>query len=225
MNKGVFFVFVLHAVIFSEEQHFWDLGVKINKVETKQLKAAQEIKKTIDDSLFEEVVDLSNKLKISQKIIDQENRILSAKIKEQQETPTLIFNSNKNKKNSQEEKSKGLNAYQLGRYKDALQYLDKINNSETTKVEKNKINYLKANAYFNLGELKKTQEYLEKVILNEQTQLLDDALLLRGIVLKQQGKNKEALKIFSQIIYDHPNSEFYESAKIQKRILTRKNEK
>ena len=47
-------------------------------------------------------------------------------------------------------------------------------------------------------------------------------MLLKGIILKQQGKNKEALKIFSQIVYEFPNSEFYESAQIQKRILTKK---
>ena len=134
MNNCGFFVFILFSFIFSEEQHLWDLGVTINKAEKKQLKSAEEAKKTIDDSLFEEVIVLSNKLKISQKIIDQENMILNTKIEEQQEKPTLIFNSNQKTKHSQAEKSKSLNAYQLGRYKDALKYLDKINNSETTKV-------------------------------------------------------------------------------------------
>ena len=51
---------------------------------------------------------------------------------------------------------------------------------------------------------------------------MDDALLLSGIILKQKGQKKEALSMFAQIISDHPNSEFYESAQIQKRILSNK---
>ena len=110
----------------------------------------------------------------------------------------------------------------MGRYKDAIKYLDKINKPETNKIEQNKIDYLKANAYFNLGEYEKAQELLNKIIFKNQPGLLDDALLLNGIILKQKGKKKEALNMFSQIILDHPNSEFYESAQIQKRILSNK---
>ena len=62
----------------------------------------------------------------------------------------------------------------------------------------------------------------EALISKKQTKLLDDALLLKGIMLKQQGKKNEALIVFSQIISEHPMSEFYESAQIQKRILTNK---
>ena len=222
MNKSNCLIFTLLTIIFSEDQLLWDLGVKINKAEKIQLINAEERKKTTDDSLFNEVVGLSNKLKISQKIIDQENTLLNAQIKEKKQKPTLIFNSNEKIKTNQEEKTISVNSYQLGRYKDALKYLDNLNNSSRTKVEENKINYLKANAYFNLGEFKKAEKYLEQVISKKHNPLLDDAMLLKGIILKQQGKNKEALKIFSQIVYEFPNSEFYESAQIQKRILTKK---
>ena len=71
MNKSNCLIFTLLTIIFSEDQLLWDLGVKINKAEKIQLINAEERKKTTDDSLFNEVVGLSNKLKISQKI-DQE---------------------------------------------------------------------------------------------------------------------------------------------------------
>ena len=217
MIKCKWFLFTFFTVLFSEEQFLWDLGVKIHNPDTHTSLTANKTKKHKDNSLFNEIVNLSSRLKISQKIIDQENKLLNNKIKTSNKKPTLIFNTiNTNKENE------NLNAYQLGRYKDAIKYLDKINNSNTTKIEKNKINYLKANAYFNLGEYEKSEEFLEKIISKNQTQLLDDALLLKGIILKQQGKKEEALIIFSQIISEHPNSEFYESAQIQKRILSNK---
>ena len=214
--KCNFFIFTFFTFLFSEEQLLWDLGVKINNVEKKILIDANNLKQNNDNKLFNELDGLSNKLNISQNIIDKENKILNKKIKEPLNPPTLVFDNEKRKDNSSS------NAYQMGRYKDAIKYLDKINKPETNKIEQNKIDYLKANAYFNLGEYEKAQELLNKIIFKNQPGLLDDALLLNGIILKQKGKKKEALNMFSQIILDHPNSEFYESAQIQKRILSNK---
>ena len=111
------------------------------------------------------------------------------------------------------------------RYKDAIKYLNTINNSEINKIDKDKIDYLKANAYFNLGEYKKSEKILSSILLNERNSLSDDALLLKGMILKQLGKKQEALNVFIELASDYPNSEYYESAQIQKRILSNKNEK
>ena len=215
--KIIFFTFL--TMLFSKEQLFWDLGVKIKESEKKELLIAKEKKHINDNTLFNEVAGLSSKLKISQKIIDQENKLINAKIEKEEQKPTLIFDSNSIEKNKNKN---NLNAYQSGRYKDAIIYLDKISKSPKTKIEANKINYLKANAYFNLGEFEKAEFFLEQLISNKENKLLDDALLLKGIILKQRGKREEALVVFSEIINDHPNSDFYESAQIQKRLLSRK---
>ena len=209
-------IFTFLTFIFSEEQLLWDLGVKIHSVEKKAMINEKQAKQNNNNNLFNELEGLSSKLNISQKIIDQENQLLNKKIKEPLTTPTLIFDKNETIE------YKGSNAYQMGRYKDAIKYLDKISKPETTKTEQNKINYLKANAYFNLGEYEKAEEFLFNIISERSSSLLDDALLLSGIILKQKGQKKEALSMFAQIISDHPNSEFYESAQIQKRILSNK---
>lgn len=204
-------------MIFSKEELLWDLGVKIKIEDKTAVTNTEKGKNNLDNKLFNEITGLSNKLNISQKIIDQESKLISQKIDKKQ---SLIFDNLEQKERKNSIGSKGANAYQVGRYKDALKYLDKINNSNIAKVEKNKIYYLKANAYFNLGEHEKAEEYLSKLISEKPNNLSDDALLLKGIILKEQGKKKAALSIFTQIITDHPNSEFYESAQIQKRILS-----
>ena len=215
MKKNIF-VFVFFNIIIAEEQNFWDLGVKINKKEESSVKKEKETKQQKDNNLFNEIVGLSNKLNISQKIIDEENKLLNEKIEINLEKPSLIFNNKKKKI-----QSKKTNAYQLGRYKDAINYLNNINQSNITKIEEDKISYLKANAYFNLGEYEQAKKQLTSLISKKQSQLLDDALLLQGIILKQEGKKEEALSVFNQIVAECPNSEFYESAQIQKRILSK----
>ena len=215
--KCKLFLFTFFSFLFCEDQLLWDLGVKIQKSETKNLIEEDQIQTTIKNNLFNEIEDLSNKLNISQNIIDIENKLLNKKIKKAPQNHTLVF------KNEKESERQQASAYQVGRYKDAINYLDKINNSKRTKIEQDKVNYLKANAYYNLGEYEKAEEFLINIISKEQSSLLDDALLLKGIILKQKGKKEEALLMFSQIISDHPNSEFYSSAQIQKRILSKKN--
>jgi len=198
------------------------LGVKIKKNDKQKLKESVELKEKKDKDLYIEIKGLSNKLNISKSVIDKESDLINQKLEINDETPTLIFNQTENKAN---QTKLGLNSYQLGKYKDAIKYLNTINNSEINKIDKDKIDYLKANAYFNLGEYKKSEKILSSILSNERNSLSDDALLLKGMILKQLGKKQEALNVFIELASDYPNSEYYESAQIQKRILSNKNEK
>ena len=222
MYKKTAKLFLIVSLVFSNDQNLWDLGVKIKKNDKKKLKESVELKEKKDNDLYIEIKGLSNKLNISKSVIDKESDLINQKLEINDETPTLIFNQTENKANQAKE---GLNSYQLGKYKDAIKYLNTINNSEINKIDKDKIDYLKANAYFNLGEYKKSEQILSSILLNERNSLSDDALLLKGMILKQLGKKQEALNVFIELASDYPNSEFYESAQIQKRILSNKNEK
>ncbi len=220
---GVFFMI---AMIFSKEETLWDLGVKIHENEKKMLENSIKIKQKKDDELYSEIKGLSYKLNISQNIIDEENKILYKKLEKKDKNPSLIFTNQQDRDKNKLKEARALNSYQIGKYKDAIKYLDKINQSNINKIEKNKIAYLKANAYFNLGELEKSEKILESILLKKENNLSDDALLLQGMILKQKGKKEEALNVFTQLASEYPNSEFYESAQIQKRILTvKKNDK
>tara|TARA_S200000501_G_C20792188_1_gene730041 strand:- start:464 stop:1150 length:687 start_codon:yes stop_codon:yes gene_type:complete len=215
-------LFLIVSLVFSNDQNLWDLGVKIKKNDKQKLKESVELKEKKDNDLYIEIKGLSNKLNISKSVIDKESDLINQKLEINDETPTLIFNQTENKAN---QTKVGLNSYQLGKYKDAIKYLNTINNSEINKIDKDKIDYLKANAYFNLGEYKKSEKILSSILSNERNSLSDDALLLKGMILKQLGKKQEALNVFIELASDYPNSEYYESAQIQKRILSNKNEK
>lgn len=205
------------SFVYSNDQNLWDLGVKIRKNEKEKLQETVEIKEKKDNDLYLEIKGLSNKLNISKGVVREESNLIKQKLTKEDKAPTLVFNKTENKKN---QTKVGLNSYQSGKYKDAIKYLNTINNSEINKIEKDKIDYLKANAYFNLGEYEKSEKILSSILLNESNSLSDDALLLKGMILKQQGKRQEALSVFTELATDYPNSEFYESAQIQKRILT-----
>lgn len=222
MYKKAAKLFLIVSLVFSNDQNLWDLGVKIKKNDKQKLKESVELKEKKDKDLYIEIKGLSNKLNISKSVIDKESDLINQKLEINDETPTLIFNQTENKAN---QTKVGINSYQLGKYKDAIKYLNTINNSEINKINKDKIDYLKANAYFNLGEYKKSEKILSSILSNERNSLSDDALLLKGMILKQLGKKQEALNVFIELASDYPNSEYYESAQIQKRILSNKNEK
>ena len=222
MYKKAAKLFLIVSLVFSNDQNLWDLGVKIKKNDKQKLKESVELKEKKDNDLYIEIKGLSNKLNISKSVIDKESDLINQKLEINDETPTLIFNQTENKAN---QTKVGINSYQLGKYKDAIKYLNTINNSEINKIDKDKIDYLKANAYFNLGEYKKSEKILSSILSNERNSLSDDALLLKGMILKQLGKKQEALNVFIELASDYPNSEYYESAQIQKRILSNKNEK
>ena len=222
MYKKAAKLFLIVSLVFSNDQNLWDLGVKIKKNDKQKLKESVELKEKKDKDLYIEIKGLSNKLNISKSVIDKESDLINQKLEINDETPTLIFNQTENKAN---QTKVGINSYQLGKYKDAIKYLNTINNSEINKIDKDKIDYLKANAYFNLGEYKKSEKILSSILSNERNSLSDDALLLKGMILKQLGKKQEALNVFIELASDYPNSEYYESAQIQKRILSNKNEK
>tara|TARA_Y100001935_G_scaffold55192_1_gene46152 strand:- start:292 stop:957 length:666 start_codon:yes stop_codon:yes gene_type:complete len=215
--KKIVKVILIVSFVYSNDQNLWDLGVKIRKNEKEKLQETVEIKEKKDNDLYLEIKGLSNKLNISKGVVREESNLIKQKLTTEDKAPTLVFNKTENKKN---QTKVGLNSYQSGKYKDAIKYLNTINNSEINKIEKDKIDYLKANAYFNLGEYEKSEKILSSILLNESNSLSDDALLLKGMILKQQGKRQEALSVFTELATDYPNSEFYESAQIQKRILT-----
>ena len=217
MFKKIVKVILIVSFVYSNDQNLWDLGVKIRKNEKEKLQETVEIKEKKDNDLYLEIKGLSNKLNISKGVVREESNLIKQKLTTVDKAPTLVFNKTENKKN---QTKVGLNSYQSGKYKDAIKYLNTINNSEINKIEKDKIDYLKANAYFNLGEYEKSEKILSSILLNESNSLSDDALLLKGMILKQQGKRQEALSVFTELATDYPNSEFYESAQIQKRILT-----
>ena len=195
MYKKIVKLFLIVSFVFSKDQNLWDLGVKIKKNDKEKLQESVVIKEKKDNDLYFEIKGLSNKLNISKSIVDKESNLINQKLETNDKTPTLIFNQTDNKEN---QAKIGLNSYQVGKYKDAIKYLNTINKSDINKINKDKIDYLKANAYFNLGEYEKSEQILSSILINKANSLSDDALLLKGMILKQLGK-KGSFKSFYRI--------------------------
>ena len=188
MYKKIVKLFLIVSFVFSKDQNLWDLGVKIKKNDKEKLQESVVIKEKKDNDLYFEIKGLSNKLNISKSIVDKESNLINQKLETNDKTPTLIFNQTDNKEN---QAKIGLNSYQVGKYKDAIKYLNTINKSDINKINKDKIDYLKANAYFNLGEYEKSEQILSSILINKANSLSDDALLLKGMILKQLGKKRK----------------------------------
>ena len=201
--------------IFCQDSIYWDLGIKIdskNKLK-KSYNISQKDKTLIDQTIEMQVLDLTKKLNINRR---QDNTNENRKVERRAE-PTLIY-TNKTKEPESAQKI-GTGLFQEGKYKESLYYFEKLNSSTNLKEEeREKINYLRANALFQIGEHQKSQNILENLIKNKNT-VGDDALVLLGMIFKKRGNKKKALELFTQILNEYPNSEFIESAKIQQRIL------
>ncbi len=175
-----------------------------------------------EHTLYDHVEGLTEKLHITTTTAPIQVNESQSDENQEQNLPTILFENQDNQINSLEKQ--GTESFRSGRYKEALEYLTKIDFNNYTKGEQNKITYLTANAYFQLGEYTKAEEYLHHLTVQRFSPEADDALMLLGMVYKKQNKKDFAIQMFRQVILDFPDSEFYESAKIQNRILSQNTE-
>ena len=232
--------------MFSQEEILWDLGLviypnsQIQRSSIEKIYSGNAIKgsavtgnfittenlginvKLPEHTLHYQVVGLSEKLHISQMSLEDHNKINhdphETQTDQTSKIPSLLFEDDKS--NVKSFQKRGTDSFRSGRYKDALEYLTKIDHDSFSNNEQNKITYLTANAYFQLGEYTKAEEYLHPLTVQRFSPEADDALMLLGMIYKKQHKKDYALQMFRQVVLDFPESEFYESARIQTRILS-----
>ena len=242
----IYLISIFAGVIFSQEEILWDLGLVIypnsqfQRLSTEKIYSGNATKDSVlignfittenlginmkfpEHTLHNQVAGLSEKLHISQMSPENHNKINQnpheAQLDKTSTTPSLLFEDDKS--NVKSLQKRGADSFRSGRYKEALDYLTKIDHDSFSNSEQNKITYLTANAYFQLGEYTKAEEYLHPLTSQRFSPEADDALMLLGMIYKKQHKKDYALQIFRQVILDFPDSEFYESARIQTRILS-----
>ena len=224
-----FIVFIiLLGTLLGKDEILWDLGIIIateNKPHSiLQQKENKGIKvKLPDHTIHSQVKGLSEKLNIYTEHSEEQPLLKNDSLgkKEQLQTnntQSLLYNNEEIITESLQKK--GSDSFRSGRYKDALEYLMKIDYNEFTQDEQNQITYLKANAHFQLGEYNKAEQHLNSLSIQRFSSNADDALMLLGMIYKKKNDQESALKTFKQILLDFPDSEFYESARIQTRILS-----
>ena len=205
-----------------KDEILWDLGLVISP-ENKSHSISQPIErkgikvKLPDHTIHNQVKGLSEKLNIYTEHTE-EHPLAKKEQLQPNTTQSLLYD--KKEITTESLQKKGSDSFRAGRYKDALEYLMKIDYNGFTQDEQNQITYLKANAHFQLGEYSKAEQHLSPLATQRFSPDADDALMLLGMIYKKQNDQENAIKIFKQILLDFPDSEFYESARIQTRILS-----
>lgn len=119
----------------------------------------------------------------------------------------------------------GLSFYNLGKYTEAVTYLEKFSTKGDAMVSPTATAAL-ANAYAQTGNVDKAISTLKKAADMADSKAEDDAnnslspifLIKAGEVLESQGKKDEALKIYQDIKKTYVNSMLVQSAEIDKYI-------
>lgn len=119
----------------------------------------------------------------------------------------------------------GLSFYNLGKYTEAVTYLEKFSTKGDAMVSPTATAAL-ANAYAQTGNVDKAISTLKKAADMADSKAEDDAnnslsptfLIKAGEVLESQGKKDEALKIYQDIKKKYVNSMLVQSAEIDKYI-------
>ncbi len=224
-----FIVFVLLlGILPGKDEILWDLGLVIAPDNKSQPILQQKENKGIkvklpDHTIYSQVKGLSEKLNIytehnEEQPLPKKDSLSKKEPPQPNTTQSLLYNKEETMIESLQKK--GSDSFRSGRYKDALEYLMKIDYNEFTQDEQNQITYLKANAHFQLGEYNKAEQHLNPLSTQRFSPDADDALMLLGMIYKKKNDQENAIKTFKQILLDFPDSEFYESARIQTRILS-----
>lgn len=123
--------------------------------------------------------------------------------------PTLqnIFNSSKY--------MAGVFAYQREDYQLALKHFMDLNLDHAPIRTVDNIHYWMADSYMQLGQLIMALDILEKLLDNSNYTRPADALIQAGLVYRKLGREEDALAVFSEMVKQHPESEYVRLAKME----------
>jgi len=104
-------------------------------------------------------------------------------------------------------------AYGAGRFEEVLLLSDAIDGSVLGEDESIQIGYWRADAFFRLGHFEKAQVVLGKLPASGH-ELVDDAIVLQGLIYMRQGRPQEAKSRFELIVSRFPSSEYLRLAEL-----------
>jgi len=109
----------------------------------------------------------------------------------------------------------GLFAYEREDYKKAIKLFNglSLEGAEVHMVEN--VLYWKADGYQHLGQLEQAMETLDQLLALENGARKDDALIKRGLLLRKQGLEEQALITFGRLIQNFPESEYARLAQLE----------
>ncbi len=109
----------------------------------------------------------------------------------------------------------GMYAYQCGNFVTALHCFDdlKLQLAEIEKVEN--VLYWTADIYLQLRNYESALITLDKLLEYKKSDMVDDALVKKGLLYKELGSMDLAMNTFKKVVVGHPNSEYSRLAALE----------
>ena len=109
----------------------------------------------------------------------------------------------------------GVFAYQREDFPMALDYFSNLVLDKTTKDIINNVLYWMADSYQQIGDFNNALISLEKILIDPDSDHLDDALIKKGLLHRKLGQTEESLIVFNQLVNNFPRSEYAKLARME----------
>ena len=163
-----------------------------------------------EESMVENPVELLTASKEGSKLVDLKSKtpLVSETIEIPVSTPVIpSFN--------QQDYMAGVFAYQREDFPMALDYFSNLVLDKSTKDIINNVLYWMADSYQQIGDFNNALISLEKILIDPDSDHLDDALIKKGLLHRKLGQKEESLIVFNQLVNNFPKSEYAKLARME----------
>ena len=116
---------------------------------------------------------------------------------------------------NQQDYMAGVFAYQREDFPMALDYFSNLVLDKSTKDIINNVLYWMADSYQQIGDFNNALISLEKILIDPDSDHLDDALIKKGLLHRKLGQKEESLIVFNQLVNNYPRSEYAKLARME----------
>ena len=116
---------------------------------------------------------------------------------------------------NQQDYMAGVFAYQREDFPMALDYFSNLVLDKSTKDIINNVLYWMADSYQQIGDFNNALISLEKILIDPESDHLDDALIKKGLLYRKLGQTEESLIVFNQLVNNYPRSEYAKLARME----------
>ena len=163
-----------------------------------------------EESIVENTVELLTASKEGSKLVD-----LKSKTPLVLETVELPLSAPVIPSFNQQDYMAGVFAYQREDFPMALDYFSNLVLDKSTKDIINNVLYWMADSYQQIGDFNNALISLEKILIDPDSDHLDDALIKKGLLHRKLGQKEESLIVFNQLVNNFPKSEYAKLARME----------
>ncbi len=116
---------------------------------------------------------------------------------------------------NQQDYMAGVFAYQREDFPMALDYFSNLVLDKSTKDIIHNVLYWMADSYQQIGDFNNALISLEKILIDPDSEHLDDALIKKGLLHRKLGQTEESLIVFNQLVNNFPRSEYAKLARME----------